>query len=322
MYDIVALGEVLIDFTPAGNSELGYALFERNPGGAPANVLAALAKWGKRTGFISKVGSDIHGQYLVDTLGLCGINTQGVVMSKEANTTLAFVQLDASGDRSFSFYRKPGADTLLTENEVLLDMIAQSKLFHFGSLSMTNEPSASATRKALLFAKENGCTISFDPNLRVPLWDDLEHAKRMMEYGLAHADIVKISEEELIFLTGAADLEAGSRMLYEAFGPSVILITLAEKGAFYRFGQVTGSVSGYAVDAIDATGAGDAFFGGFLNSWMDSNQAIHTMSETEIRSIISFANAAGALATTRRGAIPAMPSLEEIRKVTKHHDNS
>ncbi|CAN7376307.1 carbohydrate kinase [Paenibacillus sp. LjRoot153] len=322
MYDIVALGEVLIDFTPAGQSDLGYVLFERNPGGAPANVLAALAKWGKRTGFISKVGADNHGQFLVDTLENCGIHTQGVVMSKEANTTLAFVQLDASGDRSFSFYRKPGADTLLAEDEVRLDLIADSKLFHFGSLSMTNEPSASATKKALLFAKENGCKISFDPNLRIPLWDDLEHAKRMMEFGLAYADFVKLSEEELVFLTGVTDLEEGSRMLYETFGTSVILITLAEKGAFYRLGQRTGIVRGYAVDAIDATGAGDAFFGGFLHGWLDANHDVHTMSESDIQGLISFANAAGALTTTRRGAIPAIPSLDEIRKVTKIHDNS
>ncbi|MBD0380220.1 carbohydrate kinase family protein [Paenibacillus sedimenti] len=322
MYDVVALGEVLIDFTPAGQSELGYTLFERNPGGAPANVLAALAKWGKQTGFISKVGLDPHGQYLIQTLNECGIDTRGVVSSNEVNTTLAFVHLDPHGDRSFSFYRKPGADTQLQKEEVRLDMIGQSKIFHFGSLSLTDEPAASATRRALLYAKEQGCTISFDPNLRIPLWDDLDHARKMIEYGLARADIVKLSEEELTFLTGVTDLEEGSRMIGEKFGTSLILVTLGEKGAFYRLGGKTGSVGGYPVLAIDTTGAGDAFFGGFLYGWMDRKIGFETLNEEDLRTMIRFANAAGALATTRRGAIPAMPTLEEIRKVTKDHDNS
>ncbi|KRF42166.1 carbohydrate kinase family protein [Paenibacillus sp. Soil787] len=322
MYDVVALGEVLIDFTPAGKSELDYALFERNPGGAPANVLAALAKWGKQTALISKVGLDQHGQYLIETLQQCGIDTRGVVTSTDTNTTLAFVHLDSRGDRSFSFYRNPGADTMLGENEVLLELIEQSKLFHFGSLSLTNEPAASATKKALLFAKDKGCIISFDPNLRIALWTDLGYARKQIEYGLARADIVKLSEEELLFLTGVNDLEEGSRMICDSFGPSLILITLAEKGAFYRFGYTTGIVAGFEVNAIDSTGAGDAFFGGFLNTWIEMKMTFDVLGENELRSMIRFANAAGALATTRRGAIPAMPSIEEIRKVTKDNDNS
>ncbi|WP_426452194.1 carbohydrate kinase family protein [Paenibacillus sp. S-38] len=312
-WDVTALGEVLIDMTPAGISDKGYPLYESNPGGAPANVLAALSKLGKRTAFIGKVGADGFGTYLRDTLQNCAIDTSGLVFTEEANTTMAFVHLSEDGDRSFSFFRKPGADRLLEAAEVSAELLAQSRIFHFGSISMTHEPSAEATRYAVAEAKAAGALISFDPNLRMPLWSDASHAKAMMEYGLGCADVVKISEEELEFLTGLTDLAAGSLQLAERFGIPLILVTLAEKGSFYRFSGVTGQVPGYAVSTVDTTGAGDAFLGGVLYGLLEKDRRLSALQEEDIRQVVTFANAVGALATTVKGAIPAMPDLAAIR---------
>ncbi|MCZ8518156.1 MULTISPECIES: carbohydrate kinase family protein [Paenibacillus] len=318
-YDVTALGEVLIDMTPAGKSDKGYQLYESNPGGAPANVLAALSKLGKRTAFIGKVGADGFGTYLRDTLEECGIDTSSLAVTEEANTTMAFVHLSEDGDRSFSFFRKPGADRLLEAGEIDGELLAQSRIFHFGSISMTHEPSAEATRYAVSLAKASGALISFDPNLRMPLWSDAAHAKAMMQYGLGCADVVKISEEELEFLTGTSDLEEGSRQLLETFGIALILVTLAERGSFYRFGSRTGLVSGYRVDTVDTTGAGDAFLGGVLFGLLEGGSRLSALTEEQVRGVVAFANAVGALATTVKGAIPAMPELAAIRRLM---DNS
>ncbi|RXZ83404.1 carbohydrate kinase [Paenibacillaceae bacterium] len=309
---VTALGEVLIDFTPAGSSAAGNVQFEQNPGGAPANVLAALAKLGVETAFIGKVGSDQFGRYLLDTLTGCGIDASGVVLDAEANTTLAFVHLAADGDRTFSFYRNPGADQLLKPEEVNTALIENSKVFHFGSISMTHQPAADATRRALQAAKAGGQLVSFDPNLRPALWDDLERAKEIIREGLAASDIVKLSEEELVFLTDDEQLDRAARRVASEYNIQLLLVTLGEKGCYYLLGDTAGSVPSYKVKAVDTTGAGDSFLGGFLYKLLEDGRALTLWSEEELAAALSFACAMAALVTTKKGAIPAMPSKEEI----------
>ncbi|MBM7654466.1 carbohydrate kinase family protein [Neobacillus cucumis] len=312
MYDVTALGEVLIDFTPSGYSANGGILFEQNPGGAPANVLAVLSKFQKRTRFIGKVGNDQFGVFLKNTLQQINVDTAGLVTSKQTNTTLAFVHLDPTGDRTFSFYRDPGADTTLEVEEVNFDSIKDSRIFHFGSLSLTHNPSCETTLAAASFAKENGVLISFDPNLRESLWGNLDHAKEMMFKGLQLSDVVKISEEELVFLTGNSDLEKGSKWICDTYQVSLLFITLGGKGCYFRCGERMGMVPGYEVNVVDTTGAGDGFFGGVLYQILEKNCKIDSLSEDELIETASFANAVGALATTKRGAILSMPTLDEI----------
>jgi fructokinase len=313
MLDVTALGEILIDFTPAANSDAETVSFVRNPGGAPANVLASLAKLGKKTAFIGKVGKDQFGVFLKDVLVQSGIEAKGLVFSEATNTTLAFVHLDNQGDRSFSFYRNPGADMMLTAEEVDLELIASSKVFHFGSISLTDEPAATATLRALDHAKESGCLISYDPNLRIPLWKDLHHAKQQIELGLTYADVLKISEEELAFITGLEDLDQGSQYIYDHFGIKLILVTLGPEGCYYRKGHETGHKKGYEVTAVDTTGAGDSFLAGILYQILHCEKELSELSLKDLESMVDFANAVGALTTTKKGAIPAMPSLEDIK---------
>ncbi|MCM2535118.1 PfkB family carbohydrate kinase [Neobacillus pocheonensis] len=313
MFDVIALGEVLIDFTPAGKSETGEVRFEQNPGGAPANVLSGLAKWGKRTAFIGKVGNDQFGHYLNSVLQKNNIDTSGVVFTDDVNTTLAFVHLDEEGDRTFSFYRNPGADMMIRESEIDLEILANSRIFHFGSISMTHEPSASATLKAVTYAKEKGLLISYDPNLRLSLWEDLNQAKNMIELGLKFADILKISEEELEFISGTKDLIKGTKFLYDFFHTKLILVTLGSEGCFYRLEERVGRCNGFEVEAVDTTGAGDAFLAGILYQIIEKKQVLSSLSLNDLEQMVSFANAVGALATTKKGAIPAMPSLEDIQ---------
>lgn len=313
MYDVTALGEVLIDFTPGGLSDNGNSLFECNPGGAPANVLATLSKLGMKTAFIGKVGQDQFGVFLTETLRSCGIDTSGLLVTKRIGTTMAFVHLNEQGDRDFSFFR--GADILLSPDEVNANLIQNSRIFHFGTISMTHDPAAAATVKALEIAKRNRVIVSFDPNLRRPLWDDMSKAEQMIRFGLSCADIVKLSEEELEFVTGTQDLRKGTEKLWDEFGNKLILVTLGEKGSFYRFGNQTGTVPGYRVRTIDTTGAGDAFLGGFLYQLLQRREMFVGLTAEEMERMMAFANALGALLTTKKGAIPAIPSLQEIRKV-------
>ena len=312
MYDVVAIGELLIDFAPGGTTAEGTALFERNPGGAPGNVLAILAKLGKKTALISKVGEDQFGEFLLSVIKNIGIETKGILSTSDANTTLAFVHLDSNGDRSFSFYRKPGADMLLSEKEVDPDLVCNTKIFHFGTVSMTCEPSRGATLHAVKMAKEKGILVSYDPNLRPPLWDSLKEAKQIIIDGLEYADILKVSNEELEFITGSNDLEKGSKYIFEKYGIQLILVTLGAKGCFYRLGSQTGSLPSYDVKTVDTTGAGDAFLGAFLYQVIDKKKALTDLNKSDMEQMIDFANAAGSLATTKKGAIPAMPSAEEI----------
>lgn len=314
MFDVVALGEVLIDFTPMGLSQAGNELFERNPGGAPANVLAAVKKLGKKSAFIGMVGKDQFGIFLKDILEGSGIDVSGLKFSEDVNTTLAFVHLDSKGDRSFSFYRNPGADMMISEKDLDFELIKNTKVFHFGSISLTHEPARSATLAAVKFAKDNGTIISYDPNLRPPLWKNLEDAKEKIILGLKYADILKISEEELEFITGSKDLEEGSLILSE-MGIKVVLVTLGPKGCFYRYNGGTGRLNTYDTKVIDTTGAGDGFFGGVLYKLSELGlNDIDKLPKAEFEKVIDFGNAVGALATTKKGAIPAMPTIDEVKK--------
>lgn len=312
MNDIVALGELLIDFTAHGFSENGSFLFEQNPGGAPANVLVALSKLGKNTAFLGMVGRDKFGVFLKNVLVENNVNTEGLKFSESVNTTLAFVHLEKDGDRVFSFYRNPGADMMLTKEDLNFELIENSKIFHFGSLSLTSEPSRSATLAAVTFAKENGLIISYDPNLRPLLWSSLDIAKQQIISCLKYADILKISEEEFHFITGISDLDVGTELLYNR-GISIILITLGEEGCYYKYKGGSGIVKGYKVNTIDTTGAGDGFLGGVLYNFCNMTlDEINDINRECFEKIIKMGNAVGALVTTKKGAIPSMPMLDEI----------
>ena len=320
MYNVTAMGELLIDFTPSGTDEMGISLFGRNPGGAPANVLAMNARLGGHTAFIGKVGRDDFGRYLKKTLEDSGIDTAGLVMTPDVNTTLAFVQLDEQGDRSFSFYRNPGADIMLREDEIDKQLIADCEIFHFGSVSLTDEPVRSATLSAVDCAKKQGKIISFDPNYRPPLWKSEDLAREEISRALSLADIIKVSEEEMAYLTGETDLHRGGEWLAR-YRAALVLISLGAKGAFYYTQDCRGLLPAYPVKAVDTTGAGDAFLGAvhYRLRGKTANQ-IAAIGRDEIEDIVSFANAAGGLTTTRRGAIPAMPTLQEIVACRENND--
>lgn len=315
MLDVIAIGELLIDFTPAGRSDGGNEQLECNPGGAPANVAAALSRLGSKAALISKVGRDHFGSLLHNTLISCGVDVSALSFTDEAQTTLAFVHLDDSGDRSFSFYRQPGADTLLRAEDVPLDKIGNCQVLHFGSLSMTREPARSATRAAVVKAQEAGVLISFDPNIRFALWESKEEAKQNILWGIKHADILKISEEELCFITGTTDVEKGSLMLQQQFGIAFIVVTLAEQGCYYRLDAQEGYVPGFQVKAIDTTGAGDAFLGCLLYQILECQVSLNQLEKQQIISMLTFANAGGALVTTRKGALQSMPTIDEINQI-------
>ncbi len=313
-FDVTALGEILIDFTFAGLSHRGEHLFEQNPGGAPANVLAAIQKLGGRTSFIGKVGQDMHGKFLRQTLEQYGIDTSSLIESEEAFTTLAFVDLDDCGERSFSFARKPGADTLLREDEVSKKQIAGSSIFHFGSLSLTDEPARSATLKALQYAKESGVTVSYDPNYRPSLWKDEGAAKAGMRLPLDMVDIIKISDEEMMLLTDCNNERDAADMLHQK-GISCVIITMGEKGAFVSGGGAKVFSEGVQTEVVDTTGAGDCFMGAFLYSILHNGKQLSELCEEDLKRYASFANAAASICVSRRGAMNAMPSVREIQEI-------
>jgi fructokinase len=319
MFDVTALGEVLIDFTPSGYSDKGHVLFETNPGGAPANVLVALSRLNKKTAFIGKVGHDQFGHILKGVLEEQKIDTNNLLFSETVNTTLAFVHLDKKGDRSFSFYRNPGADIMLEKEEIDEETIKQSRIFHFGSLSLTNEPAATATFTALEYAKKHNVPISYDPNLRIPLWKSLEDAKRQIFKGFEYADIVKISEEELEFLTGYRDVIKGTEVLQEQFGTAVIFVTLGAEGCFYRSKNAYGHKEGFQVNVADTTGAGDAFVGGVLYHILEMNKPLEGLHAADFEKMVTFANAVGALTTKGKGGIPSIPTMEQVEKFLKRN---
>lgn len=312
-YDVVAMGELLIDFAMNGQSEQGNNCFEACPGGAPCNVLAMLGKLGRKTAFLGKVGEDQFGKLLKETIEEVGVDTTGLRMDQEIPTTLAFVHTFPDGDRDFSFYRKPGADMMLREEEVDYDVIRQAKIFHFGTLSMTDEPVRSATKKALEVAKEAGCLISLDPNLRPPLWKSLDEAKKMMEYGFRYCDILKISDNEIQFVSGKEDYDEGIQYLQEKYHIPLIFLTMGKDGsrAYYKGMRV--EKTGYRVDTVETTGAGDTFCGSALNGVLE--RGIDNLTEKDLTEILDFANAAAAIVTTKKGAIRSMPEQEEVEEM-------
>jgi sugar/nucleoside kinase (ribokinase family) len=317
MFDVTAVGELLIDFTPAGLSVHSHPLYEQNPGGAPANVLACLSRLGHKTAFIGKVGDDIFGKSLAGVLSDAGIDCRALTTTDQCHTTLAFVHLNEQGDRSFSFYRNPGADIMLTPADIPSDLIDQTRIFHFGSVSMTADPARSATLAAVYKAVSAGCLISYDPNLRLMLWPTAEEARTTILAAMPSVDMLKISEEELLFLTGETDLAAGAAWFFARYGISLVLITLGPRGAFAATRHAAAVHPAYAVHTIDTTGAGDAFTGAFLDRLLRGGGALADLSEDDLKHYLAFANAAGSLATTKTGAIPAMPALDEIEDCLK-----
>lgn len=309
-YDVIALGELLIDFTMNGQSEQGNNMFEACPGGAPCNVLALLNKMGKKTAFIGKVGKDQFGALLRDTITEAGIDASNLMVDENVNTTLAFVHTFPDGDREFSFYRNPGADMMLTADEVNPEVVKDTKVFHFGTLSMTHEGVREATKKAVETAKANGCLVSFDPNLRPPLWGSLDLAKEQMEYGFGKCDILKISDNEIQFVSGKKDYDEGIAYLQETYNIPLILLTMGKDGsrAYYKGMRV--ERPGFSVKAIETTGAGDTFCGSSLNYLVDHD--FENLTEEQLGEMLTFANAAAALVTTKKGAIKAMPVKEEV----------
>ncbi|MDR0877944.1 MAG: carbohydrate kinase [Treponema sp.] len=316
-YDVTALGELLIDFTPSGINDQGMNLFARNPGGAPANVLAMNNRLGGKTAFIGKVGKDAFGAFLQRTLQESGVDTGGLVFDAEVPTTLAFVLLDEKGDRSFSFYRNPGADLMLTAAETNRELIAAAGIFHFGAVSLTGEPCRSAVYAAAEYAKSLGKIISYDPNYRPLLWKSEAEAKAEMAKPLVLADILKVSEEEMALLTGETGPEKGAALLAKE-GPAIVLVSLGAKGAFCFCADGLARVSAYDVKTIDTTGAGDAFFGAVHYRLRGkTKEQVRSISKEELADIVDFANAAGSLTTTKKGAIPAMPDMAAIEQCRK-----
>lgn len=313
MYDVVAIGEMLIDFTPVGISEHGNPIFERNPGGAPSNLLCAVKKLGRSAAFIGKVGNDNFGRALKQTLEENGVCSDGMVLSDKYQTTLAFVHLSESGDRSFSFYRNHGADTMMEPEEVNTALIDQCRIFHFGSLTLTSEPSRSATFAALEHAKRAGKVISYDPNLRMNLWESPELAKEMMCKGLEYANLLKISEEEAVFLTECTDYKKVAEQII-AQHPNIqaVLVTLGGDGslALNRNGCV--SLTTFPVKVVDTTAAGDSFMGGFLYRFLELEKPLEELNESDLEICLAFGNATGSMTTTKKGSIHALPSKEEV----------
>lgn len=310
--DAVALGELLIDFTMEGADEAGYPTMAAHPGGAPANFLAAMAKFGGRTALLGKVGDDAFGALLHKTLEQAGIGTAGLVTDGAVFTTLAFVTLDERGDRDFSFARKPGADTALRPEEVDPELIDRARVFHFGTLSLTHEPARSATQKAVEYARKTGKIISFDPNLRLPLWEDPACAREQMLWGLEQADVVKISREEVGFLFALAPREGGAHIL-DRFGAKLVFVTCGEDGCFYRNPQNAGHVPALkGLRVVDTTGAGDIFGGSAAWAMLQTGKAPEELEGEELERIVRFATAAAGLSTTKPGGISSVPEYEAV----------
>ena len=312
MYDVTALGELLIDFAPKSVDAAGYPTLAANPGGAPGNFLAALNKYGCSVAMIGKVGEDMFGKLLINTLKAAGIETKGIVVDPTQFTTLAFVSLDESGNRDFSFCRKPGADTCLTIAEVDPAMITDTRVFHFGTLSLTNDPVRQATQQAVALAKEKGVLISLDPNLRKPLWPNEEQAKAAIEWSLRQADIVKISDEEIEFLWGMTP-EAGAKKLLNEYGVSLVYATLGPKGCYASTRNASVTVnSPTGIKVVDTTGAGDIFGGSAMSRFLRYDKKPADLTADELREIVTFACTAASLSTQKHGGISSVPEEADV----------
>nr|WP_177296976.1 carbohydrate kinase [uncultured Blautia sp.] len=311
IFDVTALGELLIDFTENGESSQGNPLMEANPGGAPCNVLAMLQKLGKRTAFIGKVGADMFGNQLKKAVEEVGIDTRNLIMDQKYHTTLAFVHTYPDGDRDFSFYRDPGADMMLTKEEVQKELIQSSRIFHFGTLSSTHEGVREATRHAIELAKEAGCIITFDPNLRPPLWGSLEDARKEIEYGMTKCDVLKISDNEVEFLFDTTDYDKGAALIREKYNIPLVLITMGKDGSRAYYKDMRVEVAPFLQEnTIETTGAGDTFCASSLNYVLE--HGLENLTEENLKELLTFANAAASLITTRKGALRVMPSKEEV----------
>lgn len=309
MYDVVALGELLIDFTTIRADSDGYPTMAAHPGGAPANFLAAIAKFGGKAAMLGKVGTDTFGKLLTSTLREVGIETKGIVASDEFFTTLAFVTLDANGDREFAFARKPGADTQLRFDELELSLLDETRVFHFGTLSLTGEPSRTTTYRAVEYAREHGKLITFDPNLRKPLWRALDEAKQQMLWGLAHADVVKISDEEVEFLFGLG-VQEGAQYILDHFPVKLVFVTCGPDGCWFQNKNASGHVDSLRnIQVVDTTGAGDIFGGSAVWKLLQTGKAPEALDEAALREIVSFACTAAGLSTTKPGGISSVPDM-------------
>lgn len=313
-FDVVALGELLIDFTENGTSVQGNPVYEANPGGAPCNVLSMLNKVGKRTAFIGKVGQDIFGKRLKTVLEETGIDVSNLIMDADVRTTLAFVETFADGDRDFSFYRNPGADMMLREEELDMDLLKDTRIFHFGTLSMTHEEVRKATKTAIRIAKESGALVSFDPNLREPLWKSLDEAKEQVAYGLSQCDILKISDNEIRWFTGEEDFDAGIAKLRNQYNIPLIMLSMGKDGsrAYYKDLRVEAAPF-LQENTIETTGAGDTFGGCCLYHVLE--YGIDGFNEEKLGRMLTFANAAASIITTRKGALRVMPDAAEIERL-------
>lgn len=312
-YDVVALGELLIDFTQGPVSDQGNPTFEANPGGAPCNVLSMLGRFGHKTAFIGKVGDDIFGRMIAAAIEECGVSAQGLCFDSDVNTTLAFVQKLPNGDRDFSFYRKPGADMMLREDEVSEELIAGAKIFHFGTLSMTHPGVEAATKCAIGYAEKHGVLRSFDPNLREPLWKDLGDARRAIRYGLAHCDVLKISDNEIQWLTGEEDFTAGVYALRAEFNIPLILVSMGRDGSrAYTKEYMVEVPARLDPNTVETTGAGDTFCACVLHDVLENG--METFTRDRLERMLTLANTAASIVTTRRGALRVMPTVKEIEE--------
>jgi len=317
-FDVVALGELLIDFTDNGMSEQGNTLFEANPGGAPCNVLAMLNRFGHKTAFVGKVGADIFGVKLKKTLEDLSIDTTNLLIDNDIRTTLAFVQTFEGGDRDFSFYRNPGADMMLREDELNEELLADTKIFHFGTLSMTHEEVRKATKRAIQIAKENGALISFDPNIREPLWKSLDEAEEQVRYGLSQCDILKIADNELQWLTEEVDYAKGIEKLQKEFDISLILLSLGKDGSRAYYKDMVVEVPAFIQEStIETTGAGDTFGGSCLHFVLENG--LTDLTQGQLMEMLTFANAAASIVTTRKGALRVMPMVEEVEEMVRRN---
>ncbi len=342
-YDVTAIGELLVDFTDSGLSDRGNMLLEANPGGAPCNVLAMLKNLGFKTAFIGKVGDDMFGRMLKSNAIEAGIDVSGLILDPAYNTTLAFVVKKPDGDRDFAFYRREGADLMLKASEVDTDIIRQSKVLHFGTLSMTEDTAFEATRKAVETAREAGCLISFDPNYRAPLWDSEAAAKEKIAWGLKHCDVLKISDNEIELMTGVTDYEAGASILKDKYDIPIVFATLGAEGSIALSGDTSVKIPGFINKrTVETTGAGDTFCAcalgyilrmagvadaidagsggmvGYTSEW-DRNSALKEMDEFHLSDLLTYSNAAASIITTKKGAMMVMPTREEITHFIVNH---
>ncbi len=312
MADVVALGELLIDFATVGTDTDGYPTMAAHPGGAPANFLAALTKFGAKTALLGKVGTDTFGKLLLGTMEKAGIETRGIVQTGDVFTTLAFVTFDETGDREFAFARKPGADTCISFEELDLSLIDEAKVFHFGTLSLTGEPARTATQKAVAYAKSKGKLITYDPNLRKPLWDSLEEAKQQLIWGLRHADVVKISDEEVEFLFGLG-VEEGAQYILENFPVKLVFVTCGADGCYFKNAVASGKVPSLKnIQVKDTTGAGDIFGGSAVWKLLQYGTDPAMLDAAALTDVVRFACTSAGLSTTKSGGISSVPEYEEV----------